>query len=58
MTAGAVLVNQALPVQKYQRYMRLYFNNVGGTFSAGTIFGCLTDCPEEAISQLDLVAAA
>lgn len=58
LTAGAVVVNQALPVQKYQRYMRVYFNVVGSNPGSGsTICAYLTDSPEEAMSQLDLVGA-
>ena len=53
MTAGALLVNQALPVQQYQRYMRLYFD-VYTNATAGSFFAALSDHPEEAASQVDL----
>lgn len=55
MTAGATLINQVLPVQKYQRYIRLYFNVINsGTV---TIFAALSDGPEAAVNQIDLVGA-
>ena len=55
LTAGKLLINQQLPVQKYQRYMRLYFNPVGGdvTYTAGSLIAYLQDHPEPAEAQLD-----
>lgn len=57
MTAGAVLINQALPVFDYQRYMRIKFITTGGSNgSTGSIMVALTDTPETAITDLDQVA--
>ena len=58
LTAGKLLVNQQIPVQKYQRYVRLYFNAVGGTWTAGKLAAYLQDHPEPAEAQLDLVDVA
>jgi len=58
LAAGNVVVNQQIPVQKYQRYMRLYFNAVGGTWTAGKLVAYLQDHPEPAEAQLDLVDVA
>jgi hypothetical protein len=58
LTAGKLLVNQQIPVQEYQRYMRLYFNAIGGTWTAGKLVGYLQDHPETAEAQLDLVDVA
>ena len=56
LTAGAVLINQALPVQKYQQYMRLYFNAFAAC-GALTICAYLSAGPESAPAQIDLVEA-
>lgn len=55
MTAGQILWNQRLSVELYQRYLRLYFNVIGTTASAGKIIAGLTDGPESAQTQLDQV---
>jgi Na+/serine symporter len=52
MTAGALLVNQALPVWSYQRYLRLYFN-VFTNATAGSFFAALSDSPEPHQTDLD-----
>jgi hypothetical protein len=56
MTAGALLVNQALPVWSYQRYLRLYFN-VFTDATAGSFFAALSDSPEAHQTDLDLEMA-
>lgn len=59
ITAGACVVNQALPVQIYQRYMRIYFNVIDTNPDSGsTICAFLSESPWNAFSQLDLVAVA
>jgi len=59
LTAGAVVVNQALPVQKYQRYVRIYWNVIGSSAGSGsTICAYLSTGPESAFAQLDLVDVA
>lgn len=58
LTAGKTIINQQIPVQKYQRYVRLYFNAIGGTWTAGKIVAWLQDHPEPAEDQLDLVDVA
>lgn len=55
LTAGALLINQMLPNWDYQRYSRLYFNVIGSNPSVGTLFAALTDGPEPAQTDLDLV---
>ncbi len=56
MTAGALLVNQALPVWTYQRYLRLYFN-VFTNATTGSFFACLSDSPEPHETDIDLEMA-
>lgn len=56
LTAGALLVNQALPVGIYQRYLRLYFNAFD-TCGALTICAYLSDAPESAQTMVDLTEA-
>jgi len=55
--AGKVLVSQILPRQAWQRYMRLYFNVIDGTGSAGSFIAWLSDMPLDQSSQIDLVGA-
>ena len=57
LTAGALLLNIPMPVMKYQRYLRLYFNMFTNA-TAGTLFAALADSPEEAAAQVDHVEAA
>ncbi len=57
LTAGALLINQALPHLDYQRYLRLYFD-VFTSATAGTLIGYLSDGPEPAVSDVDQVEAA
>jgi hypothetical protein len=58
MTAGTLLVNQQVPVQEYQQFIRLYFNAIGGTWTAGKLVAYLQDHPETAEAQIDLVDVA
>lgn len=55
MSVGAMLINQPLPNFDYQRYLRLYFNVVGSSASAGTLFAGISDGPEEAVTDIDNV---
>lgn len=49
MTAGALLINQALPIFIYQRYLQVSFIYTGGSDgSTGTIAVWLSDAPEPA----------
>ena len=57
LTAGALLINQALPNLDFQRYMRLYFD-VFTNATAGTICAYLSDGPESAKTDVDQVEAA
>ncbi len=57
LIAGALVVDCPLPAQKYQQYMRLYFNVVGSNPAAGSLVGYLDDGADSGISQLDLVGA-
>ena len=56
LSAGALLVNQQIPVQKYQQFMQLKFNVVGSDNTVGSILAYLQDHPEPAETQLDTVA--
>jgi len=56
LTAGTLLVNQALPVALYQRYLYLYFNVLGSDPSAGGIKAYLSDSPESAETDVDQTA--
>ncbi len=56
LTAGALLVCQALPAMKSQRYSRLTFNVVGSNPSTGSIIAALVDGPEAAAAELDQVS--
>lgn len=56
MTAGALLINQALPSWKYKQWMRLYFNVIGSDPGSGsTLFGALCSGPEPAEDAIDCV---
>lgn len=56
MTAGALLINQALPVWKYKRYMRMYFNVIGSNPGSGSsIVAYISDTPEPAVDAIDCV---
>ncbi len=50
MTAGKLLVNQVLPVAKYQQYLAIYFNIFTTT---GKFEAYLSDSPESAETDLD-----
>lgn len=52
MTAGALLINQMLPIWDFQRYVRLNFN-VFTTAADGSFFACLADGPEPPQTDLD-----
>jgi hypothetical protein len=56
MTAGALLINEAIPVALYQRYLRLYFN-VFTNATTGTFIAYLSDAPESAQTDLTLEQA-
>ena len=56
MTAGALLINQMLPIADFQRYVRLHFN-VFTTAADGSFFGCLADGPETPQTDLTLEEA-
>ena len=56
LSAGALLVNQQIPVQKYQQFMRLKYNVVGSDNTVGSLLAYLQDHPEPAETQLDTVA--
>lgn len=58
LVAGALVINQQIPVQKYQQFLRTYFNAIGGTWTAGKLIVWLDDVPETAEDQLDLVDVA
>jgi hypothetical protein len=58
LVAGALVINQQIPVQKYQQFLRAYFNAIGGTWTAGKLIVWLDDVPETAEAQLDLVDPA
>ena len=57
MTAGAVIINQALPVQLYQQYMRLKVFPNGGAQTVSLI-AFLTDTPEVAMAQIDQITVS
>lgn len=56
MTAKALLINQPMPLMKYQRFLRIYYN-VFTTNTQGGIMVALADGPEEAQTMLDHVDA-
>lgn len=55
MTAGKIIINQALPVQLYQQFMRLRVYPNGG---AQTVSLCifLSADPEKAMAQIDQIS--
>ncbi len=56
LTAGALIVNQMLPVWDFQQYLQLDFNVVGSDPGSGsTLFACLADGPETPQTDLDQV---
>lgn len=55
LTVGQLLFNQRLPVEIYQRYIRLFFKVVGSNPDTGKVQGGFTDGPESAQAQLDQV---
>jgi hypothetical protein len=56
LTAGALIINQALPVVKYKQYMRLYFNVVGSDPGSGSsLIAGLVRGPEPAVDAIDQV---
>lgn len=57
MTAGAVIINQALPIQKYQQFMRLKVFPNGGSQTVSLI-AILTDAPEKAMAQIDQISVS
>lgn len=58
MAAGAAIISVIIPDQLWQRYIRLYFNNVGGTANAGSCWAWLSNEPLKIESQIDLAATA
>jgi len=56
LAAGALIINQQIPVQKYQQFMQLKFNVVGSDNTLGSLVAYLQDHPEPAETQLDTVA--
>lgn len=56
LTAGKLVFNIPMEVQKYQRYLRVYFNAIGGTFNAGSVIAWIDDGAESPQDQLDVVA--
>lgn len=58
LTAGAILINQRLNVALYQRWMRLYFNVIDSSPSAGKIQAGFTDGPESAETSIDQINLA
>lgn len=58
LTAGALLLNIPMPVMKYQRYLRAYFNVFTSASPAGLIMVALADGPELHELQVDHVEAA
>ena len=56
LSAGALIINQQIPVQKYQQFVQLKFNVVGSDNTVGTLVAYLQDHPESAEAQLDTVA--
>jgi hypothetical protein len=58
MTAGAAIISVILPDQSWQQHLRMYFNNVGGTASAGSCWAWLSNVPLKIESQIDLVETA
>ena len=57
MTAGAVIINQALPIQLYQRWMRLKVFPNGGAQTVSLV-AYLTDAPEKAMAQIDQISVS
>jgi hypothetical protein len=57
LTAGALVVNQALPVLNLQRYLRLYWD-VFTSATAGTICAYLASGPEPHVTDFDQTEAA
>lgn len=58
MTAGAAIISVILPDQAWQRHLRMYFNNIGGTANAGSCWAWLSNEPLKIESQIDLVQTA
>ena len=56
MVAGALLINQALPVLTLQRYLRLYFDVFTGP--TGSVCAYLASGPEPHVTDYDQVEAA
>lgn len=56
LAAGALLINQQLPIWDMQRYMRLFFKTFTDS-TTGDLFGCLADGPETPQTDKDLVQA-
>ena len=57
LTAGALIINQALPVLTLQRYLRLYFD-VFTSASAGEFIAYIASGPETHVTDFDQVEAA
>lgn len=57
LTAGALIINQALPNLDFQRYLRMYFD-VFTSASAGTVIAYLSDGPEPGVADVDQTEAA
>ncbi len=56
MTAGALLINQALPVFDYERYMQCSFATlIGSNGSTGSVAIWLSDAPEPAEATVSQV---
>lgn len=54
LTAGALIVNQMLPVWDFQQFLQLDFNVVGSDPGSGsTLFASLADGPETPQTDLD-----
>lgn len=52
--AGVYLINQALPAQIFQRWLRLNFVVDGNMETSGKIIAWIDDAPESGVTQLDL----
>lgn len=56
MTAGVLLINQALPAWLYKRWMRIYFNVIGSDPGSGcSLWVALCDGPEPVVDAIDQV---